>query len=123
MDDILLLTDRVRNTLILGESHFREFKSALEGKPENKKPRLVISLCLDIAEALVSFANADGGSILIGVEDDGTITGIPHSDIEIETMLNATKTHIYHGQQLPLNNCSKLIIDNKTITTNRLNIL
>ena len=115
MDDILLLTDRVRNTLILGEIHFREFKSALEGKPENKKPRLVKSLCLDIAEGLVSFANADGGSILIGIEDDGTITGIPHSDNDIETMLNATKTHIYHGQQLPLNNCSKLIIDNKTI--------
>ena len=29
MDDILLLADKVRNTLILGESHFREFKSAL----------------------------------------------------------------------------------------------
>ena len=40
MDDILLLAERVRNTLILGESHFREFKSALEGKPGNKKPRL-----------------------------------------------------------------------------------
>ena len=30
MDDILLLSDKVRNTIMLGESHFREFKSALE---------------------------------------------------------------------------------------------
>ena len=115
MEDILLLADKVRNTLILGESHFREFKSALEGRPDNKKPRLVKSICADIAEALVSFANADGGAVLIGVEDDGTITGIPHSEEEIEMMLNATQTHIYHHQQLPLNNANKLILDDKTV--------
>ena len=94
MDDILLLTDKVRNTIILGESHFREFKSAIEGRPENKKPRLTKSICADIGEALVAFANADGGAILIGVEDDGTITGIPHSDNDIQTILNATETHV-----------------------------
>lgn len=115
MGDILLLTDKVRNTLILGESHFREFKSALEGRPDNKKPRLAKSICADIGEALVSFANADGGVILIGVEDDGTITGIPHSEEDIQTMLNSVYTHVYHNQQLPLNNANKLILDNKTI--------
>lgn len=115
MEDILLLSDKVRNTLILGESHFREFKSALEGKPDNKRPRLTKSICADIGEALVSFANADGGAILIGVEDDGTITGIPHSENEIQIMLNSTRTHVYHNQQLPLNNANRLILDNKTI--------
>jgi ATP-dependent DNA helicase RecG len=115
MDDILLLADKVRNTLILGESHFREFKSALEGKPDNKKPRLTKSICADIGEALVSFANADGGAILIGVEDDGTITGIPHAEEDIQKMLNSIHTHIYKDQQLPLNNANKLILDNKTI--------
>lgn len=115
MKDILLLTDKVRNTLILGESHFREFKSAWEGRPDNKKPRTTKSICADIGEALVSFANADGGAILIGVEDDGTITGIPHSDEDIQTMLNSIHTHIYHNQQIPLNNANKLVLDNKTI--------
>lgn len=115
MDDILLLADRVRNTLILGESHFREFKSAWEGKPDNKKPRLTKSICADIGEALVSFANADGGAILIGVEDDGTITGIPHSEEHIQVMLNSVNTHIYRDQLLPLNNANKLILENKTI--------
>lgn len=115
MDDILLLADKVRNTLILGESHFREFKSALEGRPDNKKPRLVKAICADIGEGLVSFANADGGAILIGVEDDGTITGIPHSDEDVEVMLNAVQSHVYHGQQLPLNNTNKLVLDGKTI--------
>jgi ATP-dependent DNA helicase RecG len=115
MDDILLLSDRVRNTLGLGESHFREFKSALEGRPASKKPRLTKQICADIGEALVAFANADGGAILVGVEDDGTITGIPHSEEDIQTMLNATKSHIYEGQNLPLNNANKLILDDKIV--------
>jgi ATP-dependent DNA helicase RecG len=115
MDDILLLADKVRNTLILGESHFREFKSALEGRPDNKKSSLTKLICADIGEALVSFANADGGAILIGVEDDGTITGIPHSEEDIQIMLNAIHTHIYQDQPLPLNNANKLVLDNKVI--------
>jgi ATP-dependent DNA helicase RecG len=115
MDDILLLADKVRNTLILGESHFREFKSAVEGRPGNKKPRLTKSICADIGEALVSFSNADGGAVLIGVEDDGTITGIPHKEAEIQTMLLAINSHVYKDQQLPLNNASKLVLEDKII--------
>jgi ATP-dependent DNA helicase RecG len=102
MEDILIIQERVRNTIKLGESHFREFKTAMEGKPENKKPRLVKHICMDIGEGLVSFANADAGSILIGVEDDGTITGVPHSEEEIKQMLNAVNTHVLEGQQLPV---------------------
>jgi ATP-dependent DNA helicase RecG len=115
MEEILLIADKVKNTLILGESHFREFKTAFEGRPENKKPRLVKSICADIREALVSFANADGGEVLIGVEDDATITGVPHNDIEIETMLHAIETHVYEGQKLPITTITKLAIDNKTL--------
>jgi ATP-dependent DNA helicase RecG len=115
MMDILLLADKVRNTLILGESHFREFKSALEGKPDNKKPRLVKSICADIAEALVSFANADGGEIIIGVEDDGEITGVLHNEVDINTMLNAAKSHKFKNQILPLVNANKLTLDGKIV--------
>ena len=115
MDDILLLADKVRNTLILGESHFREFKSAVEGRLGNKKPRLTKSICADIGEALVSFSNEDGGAVLIGVEDDGTITGIPHKEEEIQTMLHAINSHVYKDQQLPLNNASKLVLEDKII--------
>ena len=115
MEDILVIQERVKNTIILGESHFREFKTAWEGRPGNKKPRLTKKICEDIGEALVSFANADGGELLIGVEDDGTITGIPHSEKEINAMLAATKTHVYHGQELPLVVSAKLNIDGKNV--------
>ena len=111
MEDILLLQERVKNTIALGESHFREFKTALEGRPDYKKPRLTKKICENIGEALVSFANADGGEILIGVEDDGTVTGIPHDEKDIIAMLAASKTHIYQGQQLPLIAATQLILD------------
>lgn len=86
-DDTLLLRDRITNTIALGESHFREFKSALEGPDGNKKPRPVKKICGNIGEALVAFANADGGELLIGVEDDGTVSGVPHTPEEIRLML------------------------------------
>jgi ATP-dependent DNA helicase RecG len=115
MEEILLLADKIKNTLILGESHFREFKTALEGRPDNKKPRLVKSICSDIGEALVSFANADGGEVLIGVEDDATITGVPHGEADIEKMLNSVTTHVYKNQNLPISGSNKLTINNKVV--------
>jgi ATP-dependent DNA helicase RecG len=111
MEDFLIIQERVKNTITLGESHFREFKTALEGKPENKKPRLAKKICEEIGEALVSFANADGGEVLIGIEDDGTISGIPHKEEDVIAMLAATKTHIYRGQELPLTASMRLILN------------
>ena len=115
MTDILILKERIKNSILVGESDFREFKSALEGRPDNKKPRLAKKICEDIAEALVAFANTDGGEIIIGVEDDITITGVPHTDEEIEMMLNSPKTHVYEGQELPIVYKLKTTIDGKLI--------
>ncbi len=113
--DVLLLSERVRNTIQLGESHFREFKSALEGPPNNKKPRSATHICRDIAEALVAFANADGGELLIGVEDNGTITGLQHTESEIAQMLGAVNSHVYKDVQLPIVTATELEIDGKQI--------
>jgi len=87
----------------------------MEGKPETKKPRLVKKICEEIGEALVAFANADGGELLIGVEDDTRITGIPHSDEEIQIMLRAVNSHVFAGQSLPLIMATKLEIEGKTL--------
>ena len=53
MADTLILKDRVRNTIQLGESNSREFKPALEGPPNCKKQRPVREICRNIAEPLV----------------------------------------------------------------------
>lgn len=83
--DILEITDRIHNSVKLGESQFREFKSCFEGSPSNKKPRNPKLLARDVAETLVAFANADGGELLLGVEDNDNITGLPYDE---ETILN-----------------------------------
>jgi len=113
--DILQLKERVRNAILVGESDFREFKSALEGKPGEKKKRLVKKICEDIGEALIAFANTDGGELLIGVEDDTTITGVPHTVEEITQMLDAVRTHVLDYQPLPVVYSLRIEIDEKVI--------
>jgi ATP-dependent DNA helicase RecG len=115
MSEILLLSERVVNTIRQGESHFREFKSAVEGKPGQKRARLAKHICQDIGEALVAFANADGGDLLVGVEDDGQITGIPHNDEDINAMLRAPSTHVHAESPLPLAHAVQIKIDDKLI--------
>ena len=61
------------NNIQLGESHIRAFKSAFEGLPQDKTSRQLKDLLQNIGEQLVRFANADGGDLLIGVEDDGSL--------------------------------------------------
>lgn len=115
MEQFLALAERVKNTIHLGESHFREFKTALEGPPNAKKPRKIRDICADIGEALVGFANADGGDLLIGVEDDGAVTGVPHGSLEIEAMLNAPQTHVHAESKIPLVASTKLEFGGRTL--------
>ena len=117
MSDILTLQERVKNNIPIGEGHYREFKSAYEGELNNKKPGNVKNLCRYIAEALMAFANADGGELLIGVEDDGTITGVPHEEPDIQAMLKAVDKLImdYHRSPLLLDISCPIELDGKTI--------
>jgi ATP-dependent DNA helicase RecG len=115
MSDVLVLAERVRNAIGLGEGHFQEFKSAFEGKPEQKRPRRVAAICADIGEALAAFANADGGSLLIGVEDDGEVTGVPHNDDDVTAMLAAPRTHVHPKSSLPLAHAARLSLDGREV--------
>jgi hypothetical protein len=85
----LKVSERLSTGIQLGESHFREFKSAIDRSsipPKNREPR---SVCKDFAETLVAFSNADGGDLFVGVEDDGTITGIHYKDAQYAMLTNA----------------------------------
>ena len=87
-DNILRLPERISIGVDIGESHFREFKSAYTRDPNTgDRPRNLKDVCQDIGEVLVAFANADGGELFVGVEDDGTVTGVPHK----EKLVNAMK--------------------------------
>lgn len=54
---------------------------------ENKTTELKREYVEDIKNTVVAFANCDGGNIYIGINDDGSVTGISNVD---ETMLKAT---------------------------------
>lgn len=98
--DLLRLEERISIGLDAGESHFREFKSAIVRQVNGSTPRDVKALCQDVAEALVSFANADGGELLVGVEDDGTVTGVPHKESLVEAMKDAYRTNVHKDTPL-----------------------
>jgi len=102
MENLLRLKERVEIALELGESHYREFKSALEGSPNAKKPRDLKEIFSDVAKTLVAFANADGGELFIGIEDNNTVSGIPFSDDKINAILNASENYVMAATPLPI---------------------
>jgi ATP-dependent DNA helicase RecG len=115
MHDILGLQDRISIALQLGESHFREFKTALEGAVGAKRPRDFKAICTDIAQTLVAFANADGGELLIGVEDDGSVSGVNAKEELIAGLLAAPKTHIHKDTPLPVPHSARVEYEGKLI--------
>jgi len=62
--------DEIREIIKNGENSYIEFKE------EGIKPK-------DLAEEIVAFANSEGGTILIGVDDDGEANGALHFDISL----------------------------------------
>ena len=100
-DNVLRLAERIGIGIDIGESHFREFKSACTiGPNSTTMPRPVKEVCRDIGQALVAFANADGGEIFIGIEDDGTITGVPHKENLVNAMKAAYVNYVHHDTPL-----------------------
>jgi ATP-dependent DNA helicase RecG len=109
MENILRVKERVEIALELGESYYREFKSALEGLPNDKCSRNTKEICADIAKTLVSFANADGGELFVGIEDNSTVSGIAHSEEKINDILSASERYVM--ETTPLSVKRKSIIE------------
>ena len=67
-----------------GESLSQEFKSDLKCLPDR-----------ELVAAVVSLANTDGGDLLLGVEDDGTVTGLHANHLNVSGIpsLIANKTN------------------------------
>jgi len=115
MEQLLKLKERVDIAIEIGENHYREFKSGLEGPPGEKKPREVKSVCDDIAKTLVAFANADGGELFVGIEDDNTITGLSYSEDKISQVLKAHENNILKDTPLPIKKVSLVDYNGKKL--------
>ncbi len=61
------------------EGQFFERKSALDRSGPTPKRRDAKAIAWDIVETLVAMANADGGELVVGMENGGEPTGIPHA--------------------------------------------
>lgn len=110
------MIDRAKTAIELGESHFREFKSALEGPPTEKKPRPPKEIATNIAQTLVAFANADGGELLVGVEDNGAVTGLnDFSERDLQLLEEAPAARVHADTPLPSVKKSRLSVDGKTL--------
>ena len=48
----------------------------------------------DLKKEIVSFANTNGGTIYIGVHDNGTIVGVDHADFVIQQIANSIRDSI-----------------------------
>lgn len=110
------MVERAKTAAELGESHFREFKSGLEGPPSQKKPRPIKDIATNIAQTLVAFANADGGELLVGVEDNGVVTGMnDFSDDHLQALEEASITRIHPDTPLSSVRKTRVNIDGKLV--------
>lgn len=114
-DDILKLTERVQIAIEIGESYYREFKSGFEGPPNAKRARQVAEIKYDIAKTLVAFANADGGELFVGIEDNHSVSGLPHSPEKISAILDSPKDCVLKDTPIPLKQASIIQFDEKSV--------
>ncbi|KXK23334.1 MAG: putative transcriptional regulator with HTH domain protein [Bacteroidetes bacterium OLB12] len=84
----------IRKLVLEGEGQQLEFKRKA-AHPEK------------VVRELIAFANSDGGTLLIGVDDDGTIPGVKYPDEEIHVVSQSLLAHckpllVYQESVLPI---------------------
>ncbi len=69
---------------------FLEFVSGNVQKKKGTEPKPSDELAREIARLLGGMANADGGTLLVGVESDKSVTGIPHPPEEVKALIHSS---------------------------------
>lgn len=86
--------DALRRLLAGDEGQYFDRKSLFEGPRARRQPRDRKTVRDQIAAYVAAFANADGGTLVLGVEDDGTITGQAYPPKAIDEMLQAPEKRL-----------------------------
>jgi ATP-dependent DNA helicase RecG len=79
------------------EGQFFERKSCFDRSGGKAKRRTARDVARDIAETLAAMANADGGALVVGIEDDGAVTGADYPEDRLKVLKAAPKTHVRPG--------------------------
>jgi len=83
------------------EGQFFERKSAWDRSGPRPKSRKAADIARDIAETLCAMANADGGELVVGIEDGGAATGVALADDKLRLLLGVPKDRNYVSPPLP----------------------
>lgn len=89
--------DKVRAIVREGETKYVEFKETLSLNVKNQTNKKDKNLEIGALKTVVAFLNTDGGKLLIGVSDDGKITGL---DAEIDIFYKNTDQFLLHWTNL-----------------------
>ena len=86
----------MEHLITLGESDTLEFKSTLRtnlktGEKDKRMEKAVL-------KTLVAFLNSEGGTLLIGVTDDGDILGVDEESFDNRDKLNLHMTNLISSQ-------------------------
>lgn len=95
------LTAVVRALCGAGESYYVEYKSAFDFGPDQRAKRDLEAIAHDIGRTVVAFANADGGDLLVGVEDSGQVTGVPFEGDRLLYLASVHRALIREAERAP----------------------
>ncbi|MFT3912922.1 MAG: ATP-binding protein [Anaeromyxobacteraceae bacterium] len=89
-----LTEPELRALLTRQEGQFLEFKSAWDLSGAARKPLERKKVRDFIAEYVAAFANAEGGTLVVGVDDDGTISGHGYPPDEVAKFLEVPASRL-----------------------------
>ena len=88
-------TDNVTKWSQMPEGQFLERKSAFDRSGGSVTRLKAPAVARQIADTLSAMANADGGELVVGIEKDGTVTGVPHPPDKVDFLLNVPRDRNY----------------------------
>lgn len=62
---------------------------------ESETVELKATVVEDIKKEIIAFANCEGGKLYIGVQDDGTVSGLDNPDETSQTDLNLSLSAVW----------------------------
>lgn len=81
---------------------------------ESSSVELKVILNADFKKEIVAFANSDGGTIYVGISDDGKVVGVKNADTEMEKISSIIHDAI-HPDLIPFTNIEQIELDGKKI--------
>lgn len=90
----LFTAETLRALIDLGEGQFLELKGMWSYDRRSPQPLGKNAVRALVAEYVAAFANADGGTLVLGVEDDGTVTGHGRSPEELEHVIAVSERRL-----------------------------